>query len=278
MPGEVSLLQVSCCTGRGVAPAAAPFVLCALLLWPAAETRAESDLLLPLPQAMGAVDVDTYDEAGEVRVGPGFIQFETLDDDTVEFVGASGIEDAENTIIKALFERTPDGAQLRPLFQESRSFDAAGAPLGVMTIDHREGTGTCHPTGSEPQSVDLPKADRVANVILAQALVPLAATGKGEAPFQILICRPTVRVVSAVARVQESAAWNQSSLVEIRTGADLGPVLNKLLGPWLPSVSLWFDGGQPAWLGHRVPLFAKGPTVTVLRADVAASVARAIRP
>ncbi len=264
--------------GRGARLAAAPLTLCVLLLGPALELRAESSLLLPLPQTMGSVEVDTYDEAGEVRVGPGFIQFQTLEDDTIEFVGSSGIDGAENTTIKALFARTPDGTRLRPLFQESRSFDASGAPLGVMTVDHREGVGTCHPTGGERRSVELPEVDRVANVILAQALVPLAATGEGEAPFQILICRPTVRVVSAVARVEESADWNQSQLVEIRTGADLGPVLNRLLGPWLPSVSLWFDARQPAWLGHRVPLFAKGPTVTVLRADVAASVARATRP
>lgn len=167
--------------------------------------------------------------------------------------------------------------RLQPLLQESRSVDADGKPLGVMTIDHRKETGTCHPTGGERRSVPLPADDRVANVILAQALVPLAGVGKGEQPFQILICRPTVRVVSAVARVRPREAWKQSNLVEIRTGADLGPVLNRLLSPWLPSVSIWFDGSKPAWLGHRVPLFAKGPTVTVLRADVAATLSAAIR-
>ena len=237
----------------------------------------ESNLLLPFPHTMGSVEVDTYDAAGERRVGPGFISFEALADGNIRFVGSSGIEGAETTVINALFEVTPDGNWLRPLLQESRSIDADGKPLGVMTIDHRRGTGTCHPTGTAPRSVALPDEDRVANVILAQALVPLAAVGEGEEPFQILICRPTVRVVGALARVRQSERWEQRNLVEIRTGADLGPILNRLLAPWLPSVSLWFDASRPAWLGHRVPLFAKGPTVTVLRADVAAKLAPTIR-
>lgn len=238
----------------------------------------ESNLLLPLPRSMGSVEVDTYDAAGEERVGPGFVSFESLEDGTVRFVGSSGIEGAENTVIKALFEVIPDGNWLRPLFQESRSVDAQGTPLGVMTIDHREGTGTCDPRGGKRRSVPLPNPDRVANVILAQALVPLAAQGQGEEPFQILICKPTVRVVSALARVSQRDGWKKKNLVEIRTGADLGPVLNRLLAPWLPSISIWFDGEQPAWLGHRVPLFSKGPTVTVLRADMAATFAPAIQP
>ncbi len=237
---------------------------------------AESELLLPFPNTMGSIEVDTYDEAGAERVGPGYISFETQNDGTVRFAGSSGIEGAENTVINALFEVTAED-RLRPLLQESRSFDAAGDPLGVMSIDHREGTGTCHPTGGERRTIPLPKDDRVANVILAQALVPLAALGRGEEPFQVLICRPTVRVIGALAKVRQRETWNQRSLVEIRTGADLGPVLNRLLGPWLPNVSIWFDGSQPAWLGHRVPLFAKGPTVTVLRADVAAKLAPAIQ-
>lgn len=251
--------------------------LLALMLCAAGPSGAESSLVLPFPQTMGSVEVDTYDEAGEHRVGPGYVSFERLEDGTVRFVAASGIEGAENTVIKALFGVTADGKRLRPLLQESRSVDGNGKPLGVMTINHTKKTGTCHPSGGERRSVPLPADDRVANVVLAQALVPLAALGKGEEPFQILICQPTVRVVSAMARVRQREAWKQSGLVEIRTGADLGPVLNRLLSPWLPSVSIWFDGAEPAWLGHRVPLFAKGPTVTVLRSDVAATLARAIQ-
>ena len=250
-----------------------------LLAWIAAAGVAvgESDLLLPLPQTMGSVEVDTYDATGEHRVGPGFISFERIEDGTIRFRGSSGIEGGENTVINALFELAGNGKWLRPLLQESRSFDADGAPRGVLTIDHREGTGTCHPRGEERTSIPLPKVDRVANVILAQALVPLAAEGEGKEPFQILICKPMVRVVGALAQVRPRDGWKQQNLVEIRTGADLGPVLNRILGPWLPSVSLWFDRAQPAWLGHRVPLFAKGPTVTVLRADIAATLAPAVK-
>lgn len=248
----------------------------------------ESQVRIAIPEIFGETAVDTYDASGSQRVGTGFIAFETLDDGTIQFVGRSAIQGAESTRINALFEAIPETGLMRPLLQQSRSLDAEGNPMGVMTIDHRNGVGTCAPTGTDPRSVPLPEDDRVANVILANMLRPLAGNGSGEVPFQILICRPGVRVVSARARVVEKrgalsrpvALANGKAaldLVEIETGADLGPILNRLLGPWLPTVSLWFDGSQSAWLGHRVPLFAKGPTVTVLRADIAERLAPQIQ-
>ena len=243
----------------------------------AAPTRADSLLRMTQPESLGSIDVATYDEHGAELVGPGFVAYEPAEDGLVRFVGLSGIEGAEQTKVTALFEPAPDGEMLRPVLQESRSLDAQGVPLGVMTIDHRLGTGTCHPNGEEARSVALPEDDRVANVILGQVLVPLAVAGRGESSFQILICRPTVRVVRVRARVRENAIWDKRDLVEIETGPDLGPMLNRLLGPWLPKVSLWFDGSEPGWLGHRVPLFAKGPTVTVLRADIAEKLAPKVR-
>ena len=248
-------------------------VVCAAWL-AAANAGAESSLLLPPPEAFGIVAVETYDEQAAERVGPAFIDFERLEDGIIRFTGSSGIEGAENTVIKADFSQDEDG-RLKPLWQESRSRDADGNPLGVMTIDHRKGTGTCAPTGEESKTVELDAEDRVANVILAHALIPLASAGKGETPFQLLICRPSVRVVSARAVVREAKGWAQGDLIEIEAGLDLGPVLNRLLAPWMPSVSIWFDGneGGSSWIGHRVPLFAKGPTVTVMRADIAAELA-----
>lgn len=232
----------------------------------------ESTLRLPLPDSLGPIAVETYDEQAAKRVGPAFIGYENLESGVIRFTGSSGIEGAENTVIKADFEVTA-GGRLKPLLQESRSRDAQGRPLGVMTIDHRAGTGTCAPTGEKRRSISLPDIDRVANVILAHALVPLAKAGEGEAPFQLLICRPSVRVVSARSVVRVAKGWSEGNLIEIETGLDLGPILNRLLSPWLPSVSIWFDGAESTWLGHRVPLYAKGPTVTVLRADIAEKLA-----
>lgn len=263
-------------------------VLCGALL-ASANARGESQVRIAIPTEFGETAVDTYDAAGSRRVGTGFISFETLEDGTIQFIGRSAIQGAESTRINALFEAVPKTGQMRPLLQQSRSLDARGKPMGVMTIDHRKGVGTCAPTGETPRSVALPSDDRVANVILANMLRPLAENRSGEVPFQILICRPGVRVVSARARVIEKrgapakpAPASRSGepaldLVEIETGADLGPILNRLLGPWLPTVSLWFDGTQSTWLGHRVPLFAKGPTVTVLRADIAERLAPQIQ-
>ncbi len=246
----------------------------ALCLAPAASS--DTALRISLPSSYDTIEVVTYDAAGRERVGRGFIEYKKLADGLIRFKASSGIENAERTVVTALFEPSADGGALRPIRQESRSFDAKGQALGVMTIDHRAGIGTCHPSNGPERSVKLPAEELVANVILAQVLNPLAVAGEGEFRFQILICRPGVRVLRAKARVIQKESWRGGRLVEIEMGAELGPILGRLLGPWLPKVSIWFGGRQANWLGHRVPLFAKGPTVTVLRADIASEIAPVI--
>jgi hypothetical protein len=252
-------------------------VVVATVLCAAPAAFPETALRISLPSSYDTVDAITYDAAGRERVGRGFIEYQKLDGGLIRFRGSSGIKNAERTIVTAVLEPAPDGAGLRPIRQESRSFDSGGRPLGVLTIDHRAGVGTCHLSDKPKRSVKLPNEDRVANVVLAQVLKPLALAGKGEFPFQILICRPGVRVLRAKARVIQKEAWTGGTLVEIEMGAELGPILGRLLAPWLPKVSVWFDAGQAKWMGQRVPLFAKGPTVTVLRADVASEIAPVIQ-
>lgn len=241
-----------------------------------ASARAETALRLPVPAHYDTVEVATYDGPGKRRVGGGFIEYTRVDEGRIHFHGRSGIEDGEYTVVSALLELGPDGKTLRPMRQESRSFLSDGEPLGVMAIDHRAGTGSCDPHDGTRRSVDLPDHDRVANVVLAQALQPLASAGAGGFSFQLLICRPVVRLVDATARVIRNRTWRGKDFIEIEMGPELGPILGRLLGPWLPKVSLWFESPGARWLGHRVPLFAKGPTVTVLREEIAAQLAPAV--
>lgn len=117
----------------------------------------------------------------------------------------------------------------------------------------------------------LPDGDRVANVVVSRVLGQLVAAREGSFDFAILICRPDVRVLAARATVVDTAATGAGDeLVEIETTVELGPILGSLLGPFLPRVSMWFDpNAATAWIGQRMPLFAKGPTVLVLRSGVA---------
>ena len=46
---------------------------------------------------------------------------------------------------------------------------------------------------------------------------------------------------------------------------DLGSILNKVIVPLVPKVAFWFDSQNHHWLGHRIPTYANGPTVILVR-------------
>ncbi len=231
--------------------------------------RAESSLRLAAPDSYGPVPARTYDESGE-RVGPAELRVTRRADGLVEISAESGIEGAERT--RAHAELAPDGGtSLRLLTQESRSFDAQGRSLGRLAIDHREGVGRCEPPpGSDApvRTLALPEDDRVANVPLNLLLLPLARGEIEQLDFQIFSCRFGARLFDASARVaRRTKNGGDSALVEIRYELQLPPYLGWAARPFLPQVAVWFDGDQrrTAWVGHRMPLFTKGPTVLVVR-------------
>ncbi len=231
---------------------------------------ADSALRVPRDLVIGELAVSTYDEAG-ARVGPASMRIEKVADGGVRIEATSGIHEAERTLVSALLEPTPDGEALRPVWQESRSVNAQGEPLGILYVDHVRGEGRCTPAdGSEPERVPLPEEDRVANVVVSHLLGPLVAAREGSFDFAILICRPDVRILAARAAVVNSATSDAGAeFVEVETAVELGPILGRLLGPFLPRVSMWFDSQDSmSWIGQRMPLFAKGPTVLVLRSGV----------
>lgn len=243
---------------------------CVLALSPLAArlAGAASALRVPPIEDYGEVEAATWNEDGE-QVGPASMRLERLADGRVRVEATSGFAKAPRTVVSAVLEPTPDGRALRPVSQESRSVDAEGRPLGVMAIDHERRIGTCTPPdGGEPDRVELPEDDRVANVVLVHLLQPLAEEGRGAFDFDLLACRPKARLYPAKAHVTEAPGDGPGAedLVEIETDVDLGPVLGRVLGPFLPRVSLWFDRARAgAWVGQRMPLFSAGPTVLVLR-------------
>jgi hypothetical protein len=251
---------------------AAPWIaaaLCALGAG-AGAARAESGMLLPVPDAFGAIDGGTFDATGH-RVGEAKMSVAKLPDGHIELLARSGIEGSARSQASAVMELAEEGRALRLLSQRSESFDEHGASLGVLSIDHASRTARCAaPSGSggADQEIELPPLDHVVNVPLNLLFQQLASGATREVAFQLLVCRFGARLVDARAELA-SATPASGSLVEVRTQFDLGPLLSSVAAPFLPTLSFWFDRAHPGtWVAHRMPLFSKGPTVLVVRSGV----------
>lgn len=243
-----------------------------LLVALAAPVRGESSLSFPRPEIVGNIAADTYDEAGH-RVGDATLSVEQLSSGNVLIQALSGIDGSARST--AFAELAPIGLEgnLRLVEQRTQAYDEAGQPLGLTTIDHVAGVAVCgKPEGSdeEPTRLALPKRDRVVNVPLNLLFQPLVNGDADVIDFDVLLCRARgARIVSAQARVADATGESDGRLVEIRYQLDFGPVLSRLAAPFMPRMSFWFDESSPgAWIGHRMPLFSKGPTVLVVRSGV----------
>ncbi len=247
-------------------------LVAACLLLPPADGLAASALRLPVPGHFGAVPAETFDGEGD-RVGGATLEIRRLDDGHVLMSVETGIEGAERSRAEAELRPAPEGGALELVRQRSRSVDASQNPLGVLEIDHLAKRGSCTPAGDgEPQVIELPDPDRVANVPLNLLFLPLVRGEKKTVDFQILLCRGGPRLVDATAEVASVAtAPGQPGhrMVEVRYKLDFGPFLSRLAAPFMPRLSFWFDRDAAGeWLAHTQPLFAKGPTVLVVRSGI----------
>jgi hypothetical protein len=245
-----------------------------LLVLPAG---ADSGLTLAYPAVFGTIPASTFD-AGQRRVGDANLVIEKLDNGNVRMLSESGIEGGARTVATVELVPVGDGTQLRPLTQQSRSFDREGKPLGVLRIDHRISEGTCTRAAEgdedpQTQRVPLPDTDRVANVPLNLLFDPLV---KGEAKtidFQVLLCGGGPRLMDFHAKLVnlKDGSDGNERLVEVRYGPAFGAVASLLARSFVPKLSFWFDpDAADPWLGHRMPLYSDGPEVFVVRQGVAA--------
>jgi hypothetical protein len=235
-----------------------------------AAARAESALLLPMPESFGEIDGGTFDATGH-RVGEARMSVEKRADGHIELRARSGIEGSARTVASAVMELVEAGKSVRLVSQRSESFDESGASLGVLSIDHRSGTARCGAppgSGAEDAEIALPAADSVVNVPLNLLFERLVRGHAEELSFQVLLCRFGARVVDAHAELAAKPP-GAGGLVEVRYSLDLGPLLSGVAAPFLPTLSFWFDRAHPgAWVAHRMPLFSRGPTVLVVRSGV----------
>jgi hypothetical protein len=236
---------------------------------------ADSELMLPYPTSYGTIPAATFDE-GRQRVGDANLKVEKLEDGTVRIHAESGVDGGARTIATATLAPILDTNLLRPVFQQSRSFDADNEPLGVMNIDHRTGEAICsrpHSDGEgmRTQRVPLPRHDRIANVPLNLLFDPLVKGDVSTVDFQILLCRGDAQVLDFQAKVvrREDGTDGSEHLVEVRYGPDFGSVFSLLAKAIVPRLSFWFDPASPSpWIAHRMPLYTDGPEVFVVRQGI----------
>jgi hypothetical protein len=236
---------------------------------------ADSELMLPYPTSYGTIPAATFDE-GRRRVGDANLKVEKLEDGTVRMLAESGVDGGARTVATATLAPILDTNLLRPIFQQSRTFDADNEPLGVMNIDHTTGEATCirpHPDGEgmRTQRVPLPRHDRIANVPLNLLFDPLVKGDVSTVDFQILLCRGHAQLVDFQAKVvrREDGTDGSEQLVEVRYGPDFGSVFSLLAKAIVPRLSFWFDPASPSpWIAHRMPLYTDGPEVFVVRQGI----------
>ncbi len=258
-----------------IARCAVPLALLLTPLVPARPSAAESALRLEVPTAYGRVPASTYDEHGR-RVGGAELSIEEGANGQVTLAVASGIEGGERTVASAELVRVDGGEALQILRQRSQSMGADGKLLGVLSIDHVKGIGSCSPPPGDgrTQTLKLPADDRIANVPLNLLFLPLARGETDEMSFQIFLCRFGPRVLDAQAKVSRRgpARDGEPQPVKVEYELQLPPYLLALARPFLPRIAMWFDAAsEGVWLGHRMPLFSKGPTVMVVRSGTSPS-------
>lgn len=238
----------------------------AALTFSTAPAGAESALRLDWPEISGATPAVTYD-VGRHDVGGAEVRIERVEGGKVQLTSVSGFTGAHRTELRALLEPVDEGRALRPIWQESRSFDADAKALGTLRLDHREGVARCiDPAGTPVGELALQPEDRVANVTLNLLFLPLVRREVESVRFDLFFCGLGIRFVPFVAeRVPHP---RDAHLVEIRYGPDLG-LASSMARAMLPKLSIWFAPDAPhVWMGHRLPLYGNGPEVFVIRQGV----------
>jgi hypothetical protein len=247
-----------------------PALLLAAATLAAGTGHAESELLMEYPGFFGPIPASTYD-VDRRQVGEARLVIEELGNGNVRMSSESGFTDGARTLATAELVPVAGSTKLRPVLQESRSFDPDGNPLGVLSIDHVQGTASCrNPNGEMREEIALPSNDRVANVPLNLLFLPLVRREKKEVTFQFFMCGGRAHFMDFVANLAPSSRNGKQprNVVEVRYGPDFG-FATLVAQNFVPKLSFWFDPEAPhRWMAHRLPLYGKGPEVFVVREGV----------
>ena len=237
--------------------------------------HAESGLRLAYPTEFGVIPAQTFD-AGRNRVGDANVTIEKLESGNVRMTVDTAVDGGGRTVAHALLAPINGEIFVQPIFQESRSFDRDGNPLGVLTLDHRAGKASCgYPEKGDGkmrfEELPLPEGDRVVNVPLNLLFEPLVKGETKTVDFQLLLCRGGARLLDFKAKVARHSDSTKSHepFVEVSYTPDQGKVLSFLTQAFIPKLSFWFNPeSSKNWLAHRIPLYANGPEVYVVRQGI----------
>ena len=246
-------------------------VALACILGGAGAARAASSLRLPAPAVFAELSGTTLDLEG-TTLGPARLAMARDPRGRVVIESESAIAGGESVHLYALLEPAEPGGALRPIEQRSRTLDPGGELLLEMVVDHEAGQATCTTREGEA-TIALPEGERVANVPISLLLLPLARGETEAVEFQAVVCRDEPRLLEVSARrtgrVVEPAAGTQA--IEIEYTVELNPILARIARPFLPRILFWIDpsAAPDPWVAHQMPLFPKGPTVFVVRRELA---------
>lgn len=238
--------------------------------------EAESSLALRAETALEPIGATTFDEAGRA-IGRSSFEAWTEDDGSHRIRVTMGTNDGGRNVSQAVLAPIAGGLAgaantadltLRVLEERSQSTTPDGRRLPLLVIDHLAGRVSCYDEG-EPRSagrhVEIEGDDRVVNVPMQLLFAPLVSGERDAVHFQIAACDdgPVLHDMIAVRGKPRTRAGRK--VVEIEYGPDFGEAVAWLAGRLLPSFSFWFDADSGAYLGHRMPLYRKGPQITLVR-------------
>ncbi len=228
---------------------------------------AESAFILAWPASVGRVPAATYDDHG-APLGDANLVIERIGSG-IRFLSQSGEMHGAHTVAMAELVPVQAGAGLRLVREESHSFDPQGRSLGVLSIDHVAQRARCSSeNGTLTSELELPAADRVVNVPLNLLFLPLVRGEARQLSFQFFLCRNGARLLDFQAWVAEHTENVRTGPVEIRYAPDFG-LLSPFARQLVPRLSFWFDPRAPhGWIAHRLPLYAGGPEVLVVREGI----------
>ena len=245
-----------------------------LMVWALAAgvVSANSSLVLPYPPTFGVIPASTYDADGKL-LGDAKLVIERQDEGAVQMRIETSVAGGARSIIQANLVEVEEKGGLRVVRETSRSFDPSGKPLGVLLIDHERGEASCTPPGGsldDAQVFTLPIDDRVTNVPMNLLFLPLVQGKVDKVEFQFFMCRGGPRLMNFVAAVSpRNPNDSPYDIVEVSFGPDLGTAVSWFASPLIPRFSFWFDASSDGnYLAHRIPLYSKGPEVTIVRKGI----------
>lgn len=219
-----------------------------------------------MPDRFGSVPATSYDANGRPN-GLAQLSMVHAGDGAVRVGVHVVLDDGIHANLRATLE--PRAHNMLQLIRErAEVLGPQGARISQMQIDHRHGWARCTGADGKTDAVALPHPDRVANIPMNLLFRPLVDGQKQQVNFQTLLCGDPARIINTQAILTQNMPrlFQGHRLVEIRYRFDLGPVLSMLARPFLKHVTFWFEPAAPVpWVAHRIPLYAQGPTIMIMR-------------